>query len=895
MKVLVAGFYNHHNLGDDAFRVAIPKIIGNDHEYVFCHINSLPSIQEIETSFDVFLLGAGDVVLPYFLDKCSEKKICIPKILFGAGLTYPSSIALGHLDQFDSVFLRNLSDLRDVEKRLTVEQTHYVPDLVFALDGVVPQKYHSMRPRAGFYLIQSIDEQNPDNKDRHKRVLRQVAQCIEFVAETHDVVLIRFDTSGKRDSDDKTVCKKMMDMCKSLVDAGILQYDEKQELRTPEDMMKFMSTCQVNICMRFHAHVFSIIQNIPFVSLSLTRKVRLLMNETGLANDCGVVVKEDQKTLRAVDVPVEEFKQKFKNVVARRHEIADRLKNIHYQRQALLLSGIYEKQIFACKKSARPINGREKESLDSICEILSETWQKLLKFSLEQTPPSSEEECSTLYQSPIRSKHKVENAVTTVCRNVVYLITKQTDSNYMWGFIDNMKKNPFKFREYVSWMMSDHAVCEANRQGQQKFCFDFIKQIEGTKLHRSGWPFVVSNMHILASKTGVLCDLYVDRTFHWGLQMLSCAGVIPYTQSWVGFIHHTPLPDYSDYNTISMLQNPLFLASLQTCRGLFVLSQYMKEWLDGELPKLCLERPVPVCTLTHPTEIPSCEGCFTMENFIGNRNRMLVEVGAWLRDKFAIFDLGLLDNADRALTIASRKMADKKRKKNLCEEKWGPSVGYVLIDGKKRRLRRCVLRGRDMGLYMPPKNLCINECERICDSEPNSSVDDSTESMSRICRVDCRIKCDCGKMCRINATNVAGLSIETIITNKWVEGLRSHVNETVLPSVDILETLDNAAYDRLLSENIVFLCLQKPSACNTIIEAIVRKTPILINKEPAVVEMLGKEYPFYYDSLAEALLKSRDINLIRKTHLYLCNMDQRKFEISYFLQSIKDSEIYKSL
>ena len=265
------------------------------------------------------LLGAGDVVLPYFLDKCSEKKICIPKILFGAGLTYPSSIALGHLDQFDSVFLRNLSDLRDVEKRLTVEQTHYVPDLVFALDGVVPQKYHSMRPRAGFYLIQSIDEQNPDNKDRHKRVLRQVAQCIEFVAETHDVVLIRFDTSGKRDSDDKTVCKKMMDMCKSLVDAGILQYDEKQELRTPEDMMKFMSTCQVNICMRFHAHVFSIIQNIPFVSLSLTRKVRLLMNETGLANDCGVVVKEDQKTLRAVDVPVEEFKQKFKNVVAKNH------------------------------------------------------------------------------------------------------------------------------------------------------------------------------------------------------------------------------------------------------------------------------------------------------------------------------------------------------------------------------------------------------------------------------------------------------------------------------------------------------------------------------------------------------------------------------------------------
>jgi len=329
----------------------------------------------------------------------------------------------------------------------------------------------------------------------------------------------------------------------------------------------------------------------------------------------------------------------------------------------------------------------------------------------------------------------------------------------------------------------------------------------------------------------------------------------------------------------------------------------MKEWLECELKKLRLEKHVPVCALTHPTELPRYADCFSMEGFIANKNRMLVEIGAWLRYKFAIYDLGLLDNADRALTIASREMHNIKRRRVTYDEDWGPSIGFVLIDGKKRRLRRCVLRGRDMSLYLPPKSLCINECDKICDSDENSKIDDSSDSsncMCRISRIDCgnspcNTKCHCCKMCRIDCTNVSGLGSESIVTNKWVEGLRSHVHETLLPSVDIIETLSNDAYDRLLSENIVFLCLKKPSACNTVIEAIVRKTPILVNKEAAVVEMLGPDYPFYYNSLAEALLKSRDINLIRQAHVYLTNMDTRRFDIAYFLQSIKDSEIYKNL
>ena len=56
---------------------------------------------------------------------------------------------------------------------------------------------------------------------------------------------------------------------------------------------------------------------------------------------------------------------------------------------------------------------------------------------------------------------------------------------------------------------------------------------------------------------------------------------------------------------------------------------------------------------------------------------------------------------------------------------------------------------------------------------------------------------------------------------------------------------------RKLVSSIVFIKLIEASAVNTLIECIMRHTPIVINRLPPIVELLGKDYPLYYDEIEE--------------------------------------------
>ena len=117
-----------------------------------------------------------------------------------------------------------------------------------------------------------------------------------------------------------------------------------------------------------------------------------------------------------------------------------------------------------------------------------------------------------------------------------------------------------------------------------------------------------------------------------------------------------------------------------------------------------------------------------------------------------------------------------------------------------------------------------------------------------------------------------------------------------LDSVLTIPCLSNPEYDRLLSRNIVFMFLYDASACNAIVECMVRQTPLLVNPLAAVVEYLGEEYPFYFHTLPEAAAKLMDRDLILRTHDYLRRLP-RVCELSGegFLSAFSASSIYRSL
>tara|TARA_R100000808_G_scaffold24949_2_gene59774 strand:+ start:717 stop:1787 length:1071 start_codon:yes stop_codon:yes gene_type:complete len=114
--------------------------------------------------------------------------------------------------------------------------------------------------------------------------------------------------------------------------------------------------------------------------------------------------------------------------------------------------------------------------------------------------------------------------------------------------------------------------------------------------------------------------------------------------------------------------------------------------------------------------------------------------------------------------------------------------------------------------------------------------------------------------------------------------------------VEELHKLSNEEYDDIFSENIIFLDVYTCSASNSIIEAIARATPILVNPLPPTIEYLGEDYPFYFSCMEEAVQKMFNMDLIYRTHEYLKTCDTRKkLTGKYFLNSFKESEVYSNL
>jgi hypothetical protein len=106
-------------------------------------------------------------------------------------------------------------------------------------------------------------------------------------------------------------------------------------------------------------------------------------------------------------------------------------------------------------------------------------------------------------------------------------------------------------------------------------------------------------------------------------------------------------------------------------------------------------------------------------------------------------------------------------------------------------------------------------------------------------------------------------------------------------SVTLIDFQGDAEYDELLASSVIFLYLVDASAVNTVIECIVRTTPILINPLPAVVEYLGPKYPLYYTSLEHAAELAADRNQIRRAHRYLKRLDKSRLTMDYFLRHIR--------
>nr|WP_315226310.1 hypothetical protein [uncultured Limnohabitans sp.] len=132
----------------------------------------------------------------------------------------------------------------------------------------------------------------------------------------------------------------------------------------------------------------------------------------------------------------------------------------------------------------------------------------------------------------------------------------------------------------------------------------------------------------------------------------------------------------------------------------------------------------------------------------------------------------------------------------------------------------------------------------------------------------------------------------------WTKSMLIYSEARLAPSlgksVEVIEFLDNDAYDELLSENLVFIDFYDTSANNAVIECIARGTPIVVCRHPAVVEYLGKDYPLYYSDYSEVPQLINDDWRVYEASLHMLNNPmKKKLHLECFVHEFSCSDVVR--
>jgi hypothetical protein len=533
--------------------------------------------------------------------------------------------------------------------------------------------------------------------------------------------------------------------------------------------------------------------------------------------------------------------------------------------------------------------------------------------------------------STVKTADPVLNA-----QKLAYIMTNNPDAAYVTNIVD-LGDNKRALGVLIRLVLYEHDldIAPAVRISidSRLPCFNlgYIAQNVYKGYHRSGWQYVANHLALLHSKSGVLMDNYIDRTFHWNLSAMRSLGIVPYTQPWTGFIHHTPLTSYN-FNATRLFQVKEFVQSLSTCQGLFVLSNTLAAWVRNRLAEIG-HGTVSVVALTHPTETP--QSVFTMQQF-SNSDRKIVQVGGWLRDPFNIYQLELGGNA-----LGLSKTALRGRNMDLYSR---PHWFDAELAAGRLTIHAPESDGADdehsttqpSSNYTTAVSELINPTSITNDSDNSDTEIDDEEYMlpdytSRICCLD-QLPLYGSSICgdptfppgndvpsgtehnnyMISDTTLGrlreligenrfitavvdwlrdrGVDVEPLLENGTMEiseAVQQRLQE-MLRSVKIIERVDDSSYDALLASSIVSIRLLDASAVNTVIECIVRNTPIAINRVPAVVEILGGDYPFY--TLPDGGITITE-DKVAATTAYLQKLPKHQYSIEHFLESLYTSTI----
>lgn len=870
-NIIIAGYFQRHNLGDDLFEYVWKYIFTKErfkqHHVKFIGLDDLRVCEDL-TQCNILIFAGGDVLNYYFL---SDLKKILQKFrfkgklyAFSVGVPYQAIIVDGLIDQFNFIMCRAKGDAFNLRRRFGDAHVRYFPDISIYLpelykiekskkefNGVNEHKVYNKRLNVGIFLTRNIFEKNI----HYDNVVSKIARALDDIAKISfpgmngfELFLIPFNTNGKNAFEDDRLINN--DVYAHVENKDFIHIVDK--CFTVEEMWwTFKNQLDLSITMRYHSHMYAIVSKVPFVSMYTTRKVQNLLYDTGLSGySYQFPMNEDDLP---TDFGSDQFVEKFTAAFNDREKIVSIMKNYvdryasfeHFEDTltTLIENPLEQVQI-------RPRIYPSSTIIDVIESLVRYIWEEQNKVYSDKDVALVADEVykgkisfvtllSEAAGEDIRKSNEKRNKLSDflaalACFRLIHIPYPK----YHFGMSQKILNVDFNARNEFMWVWADY------QRGNERFFLDnpmirkpyfnatFVGIEDFKGCHRSGWQYVLDNLiGFHSDSSDLIFDNYIDRTFHWAHDVYKYTKIIPFRKSWCGFVHHTFDEDYSPYNVPNLFKNETFRQSLSQCFALFTLSHDLAVKITVLLQQHGYKN-IHVKSFMHPTETPKL--LFSIDRFCANKSRKIVQIGAWLRDTYAIHKLNAYKNR------------------------------HFPFETERIPLKKAVLRGKNMNNYFKPDDfvLTFNHADH---------VNQTTE----------------GTMNHYNYSFPRIKTIQTISKNKFVSGIAKSIHEEWM-SVDHIDTLNNEEYDQLLSENIVFLNLLDASAVNTVIECIVRCTPLLVNRLAAVEEMLGSDYPFYYETLPEASLKMNDVNLICKTNKYLSQMNKQRFTMDYFMDDVNN-------
>ena len=810
--ILCTGFYYRSNLGDDIFQIIFNSIfLKLNLEY---KLFSLDDCKEIPNNTTTIILGGGEILNKYFLEKLQG--LCEKSKFNGKIIAYSCELPIGDIIQevniIDWFILRNKNDTERLKSHFNTEKfIEYIPDLVCSLNkkDFVSESFVSKKI-VTVCLARTIFKGN----DHYKFYLKKIVLFLKFIHQLgYSIYLLPFNTSKSEHESDLFINKDIDELCQGLnfKVTNIIPTSNIPGILLKEAIQQINSS-DFTICSRYHAHILSVVCGKPIISIPHTKKAKEQIKTFGLNN--WVIEPTLDECNRPIDLDIEKAMKLFGSFKKNFVEIKKQIDNLKFPTITNHVTKIVE------------LLSNQPRDIPPFYVSKSYT-NTLINQTIEQTKKKFN------IQDLIQEQNS--DITERVTRFILYLLCRDCNSSYYCGLSQKIFKPNFNAIEDFKWICNDywskkkHLLLKPEVPTQSKtnriFNLTYIFPHLLENIHRSGWFKAVHNTGVLHSSNGIIFDMFLDKTFHWGEKTYLDLKLLPYNKPWVGIVHHTPNQTYTEFNTNSMILKDSWKNSFSNCIGIYTMSNWLTKWFNTNVPTLNVN------TLIHPTEIPEIKFCF--DKFIENPDKKLVQIGGWLRNTYSIYRIKVLEF-----------------------------------------IRKTHLIGKNMENYVKPDQPFLNLIGNYVPSlKLNHAISSDNSSNKYVYFMNKYIEDIVNK--------------SPINNNKIIEIIESNHN-----SVQPISTLNDNEYDMLLSNNIVFIDLIELSACNTLLECIVRNTPIVIRPLEPVVERLGIDYPLFwndYDDITNILT----IDNIKKAHEYLKNLDKSCYSYEYWINSIIKSNIFK--